>query len=167
MAQVKSILVPSDFSAPSDLATDYAIDMAFRYGASIRLLHVIEEPAIYPDGYVDLPGLQQHLVNEATNRLAALAAKCETARVDVTSAIVTGRPATVIVEEASARDVDLIVMGTHGRTGLAHLFLGSVAERVVRTASCPVLSVRENARVQATLVADAEARKQPLPVLVQ
>ena len=59
----------------------------------------------------------------------------------------------------------MIVMGTHGRTGLAHMFLGSVAERVVRSAPCPVLTVRQNARVQAALAADAAARLEPLPIL--
>jgi nucleotide-binding universal stress UspA family protein len=169
MSQIKRILVPTDFSAPSELATEYAIDLAFRYGASIHVVHVLEDlyyHALYPDGYVDLPSLRQRLVDDATRQLAALTQKCEAARIAVSSAVLSGRAPQAIAEEAASRDVDLIVMGTHGRSGVAHLMVGSVAERVVRSAPCPVLTVRENARLKSTLAADAAARSEPLPIVI-
>jgi universal stress protein A len=167
MSQVTRILVPTDFSVASDLATDYAIDMAFRYGASIRLVHVLEDLYLagYPDGFVDLSGLQKRQEEDAAKALAARITKCEAARLEASSDMFTGRAATVICDEALRSGADMIIMGTHGRTGLAHMFLGSVAERVVRLAPCPVLTVRENARVQAALAADAAARLAPLPIL--
>ena len=168
MSQVTRILVPTDFSAASDLATDYAIDMAFRYGASIHFVYVFEDLYLagFPDGYVDLSGVRKQQEEDAQTRLAVLLGKCAAARLDVSTDILTGHPAAMIVAEASTTGADIIVMGTHGRTGFAHMFLGSVAERVVRTAPCPVLTVRENARVQAALAADAAARLEPLQVAV-
>lgn len=169
MSQVKRILVPTDFSETSDVATDYAIDMAFRYGASIRLVHVLEDLnylAVYPEGYFDLPGPRQRLVDDATEHLQALVKKCEAARVDASSSVLSGHAARTIVDEAAAPDVDLIVMGTHGRSGFAHLLLGSVAEKVVRSAPCPVLTVRRNPRLQSVLAREAAFRREPLPVLV-
>jgi universal stress protein A len=161
MTQVKRILVPADFSPPSDLATDYAIDMAQRYGASIRLIHVIDDTsllALYPDSYVDLAGLRESLANDARARLAPLMRKCAAAKVEVTGHVLNGRPAHAIVADAAEGEVDLIVMGTHGRSGFAHLFLGSVAERVVRSSPCPVLTVRESSRVQTVRAANAGAQ---------
>lgn len=145
---IKRILVPTDFSPTSDLAMDYAADLARKLGAAIQLLHVVDEPsfaAVYPDGYfVDLPALRVQAMDEAQKRFAALAGRVD---LDVTTDVQFGRPAVVIADQALARGTDLIVMGTHGRGGVAHLLLGSVAERVVRTAPCPVLTVRNTARV--------------------
>ena len=149
MAQLKRMMVPTDFSPTSGLALEYAVGMAARYGASICVLHVIEEPAFttaYPDGYfADLPALRQAMLDEATRRLDEQVKICTAAKVQATTAVVSGRAATAIVREASARGTDLIVMGTHGRSGFAHLMLGSVAEKVVRSAPCPVPTVRDKA----------------------
>lgn len=159
MPNIKRILVPTDFSTTSDLAVAYAIDMAARYGAAIHLVHVVEDmyfTNVYPDGFfAELPALRARLMAEAETRLGEVADRCSTASVAVTREIIDGRPARAIVEIAAARGTDLIVMGTHGRGGVAHFLMGSVAEQVVRTAPCPVFSVRDTARV-----ADAVAAQQ-------
>jgi universal stress protein A len=165
MSQVKRILVPTDFSETSDFATGYAIDIAFRYGASIRFVNVLEDLnylAVYPEGYFDLPGPRQRLIDDATGRLAELVKQCETARVEASFSVLSGHAARTIVDEAATPDVDLIVMGTHGRSGFAHLFLGSVAEKVVRSAPCPVLTVRQNLRLQSVPAKHAAVRQEPL-----
>ena len=146
MPQIKRILVPTDFSNTSDLAVGYAIDMAGRYSASIHLVHVMEDMYFmnaYPDGFfAELPALRAKLMADAESRLGEAADRCTAASVAVTRQVTDGRPARVIVEMAGARGTDLIVMGTHGRGALTHMFLGSVAEKVVRSAPCPVLTIR-------------------------
>jgi len=162
MFTIKRMLVPTDFSATSDLALEYAVDIAVRYGASIHLLHVLEDPAFttgYPDGFfAELPALRVQMTEEAERRLKALATDCAKANAVATVKVVVGRPAKAIAQEATERGSDLVVMGTHGRSGFAHLVLGSVAERVVRIAPCPVLTVRDTPRLSDALAYDtAEA----------
>ena len=144
------IVVPTDFSSASQSALEYAIDLATRYGAVIDLLHVVEEPAYLassPDGYfAGLPALRDQMREDGQRQLAATAQVCTAANVPYDTAIVSGRPATSIVQQAADRAADLIVMGTHGRSGLDHFILGSVAERVIRSAPCPVLTVRDPSR---------------------
>ena len=146
----KRILVPTDFSSASHSALEYAIDLATRYGAALDVLHVTDEPGYvttYPDGYfAGLPELREQMREDAERQLAATARTCSAANVPFTTHLITGRPATTIVQQAAEQDADLIVMGTHGRSGFEHLILGSVAERVIRSAQCPVLTVRESAR---------------------
>lgn len=165
MAQIKRMLVPTDFSPASDLALEYAVDMAFRCGASIHLLHVLEDPVLttaYPDGYfVELPDLLKQMTEDAERRLRDAAKMCATANVDATTQVIIGRPARSIAQEAADRGVDLIVMGTHGRGGFAHLVLGSVAERILRIAPCPVLTVRETKQITEAPKAEASARSLP------
>ena len=162
MARITRILVPTDFSPPSEIAFNYAIDLARREGATLHVLHVIDEmslAAAYPDGlFFDLPGAREELVAAAGKSLADLEAVCATARVPATSRVLVGRPATAIAAEASERGSDLIVMATHGRSGFAHLMLGSIAERVLRTAHCPVLTVRDTARISDAVAADRASR---------
>ncbi len=150
MAQLKRMLVPTDFSDASDLALRYAIEMASTTGSTIHLLHVVEDRhliAAYPDGYLaDIPGMLQAMKDEANRLLREAAARCDAAKIPVTTDVVNGRPAMMIVEVAQSHAADVIVMGTHGRSGFAHFFIGSVAERVVRTAPCPVLTVRDTVR---------------------
>jgi universal stress protein A len=159
MPQIKRILVPTDFSYASDLAVGYAIDLAGRYRASLHVMHVIEDMnfmAAYPDGFfAEVPALRTKLVAAAQARLDAVADRCRARSLTATTQVAEGRPARIIVEEAGARGTELIVMGTHGRSGVAHLVLGSVAERVVRTAPCPVFTVRDTARVADAVTADA------------
>jgi nucleotide-binding universal stress UspA family protein len=164
MSRVKRLLVPTDFSPTSGIAFNYALDMAAREKASLHLLHVIEDAsfaAAYPDGlYVEFPGMREQLTGEAQKRLDAVADACAAAEVEVTTQVLVGRPSECITGEANTRGSDLIVMGTHGRGGFAHLMLGSVAERVLRTAQCPVLIVRDTSRAADIIAADAVTRRQ-------
>ena len=166
MSEIKRMLIPTDFSPASEIAFNYAIDLAVRQGASVHLLHVIDDGSFataYPDGfYVELPGLRAQLMDEATRRLDGLSALCAAAGLAATIEVAVGRPAPVITETAKSRGTDLIVMGTHGRSGFAHLVLGSVAERVVRIAPCAVLTVRDTCRTADAVAAEAVARRQAL-----
>ena len=159
MSVITRMLVPTDFGATSDLAVHYATELARKVGASIHLLHVIEEPAytaVYPDRYfVNAAEFRQPMIAEAQRRLAVAVTQC--APIPTTTDIQFGRPAQVIGEQAHTRGTDLIVMGTHGRGVVAHLFVGSVAERVVRTAPCPVLTVRDTNRAADARAGDARA----------
>lgn len=143
MAVPKHILVPVDFSVLASQAVDYAIELAKALGAKITLLHAYEPPAI---GYPDAAGLALE-VTEACRRSAEAALETE-ARERAASGVLLGHELrqgaawVEIVEAAKERGADLIVMGTHGRGGLSHLLLGSVAERVVRSSPIPVLTVR-------------------------
>jgi nucleotide-binding universal stress UspA family protein len=163
MSRVKRLLVPTDFSPASDIAFEYALDMAARERASMHLLHVIEDgsfAAAYPDGlFVELPGLRDQLISEAQKRLDDIANACAAANVLATTQVIVGKPAACITAEANSRGSDLIVMGTHGRTGFAHLMLGSVAERVLRVAQCPVLTVRDSSRAADIIAAEALTKR--------
>jgi universal stress protein A len=164
MSEIKRMLVPTDFSPASDIAFNYAIDMAARHGATVHLLHVLDDASFataYPDGfYVELPGLRAQLTDEAMRRLEDMVAKCAGVAVSATLEVAVGRPARVIADVARARGTDLIVMGTHGRSGFAHLVLGSVAERIVRVAPCAVLTVRDTSRIADAIAAESVARRQ-------
>jgi nucleotide-binding universal stress UspA family protein len=124
-----------------------AKELAERLGASIHLLHVLEDPyatAAYATevyGYLP-PDIKETWQHDAEAHMETVMTTEERIRFRTTTAVVFGPPAKAIVEHADAAGHDLIVMGTHGRGAVAHLFLGSVAERVVRTAHCPVLTVR-------------------------
>lgn len=137
------ILVPTDFSEGSRHALEYAVALAARLGASLHVLHVREDPvvtALWAEGYVDTESLAAARDAEATRDLQAelTAAGAGAATWDVTA----GPVSATIVRVARDRDADLIVMGTHGRTGMAHVLMGSIAEQVMRAAGCPVLTIR-------------------------
>jgi universal stress protein A len=142
------ILVPIDFSPPSAAALEYARIVAMTFGSSIRILHVINDPSAESEFVADsfapsTEDIRDELLAGARDRLASVLSAKDCARFHAHSDALIGQPAKVIIEHASAIKADLIVMGTHGRTGLAHLLMGSVAEHVVREATCPVLTVRE------------------------
>jgi universal stress protein A len=143
---IRTILVPIDFSTPSEEATRYAGDLATTVGASIVLVHVIYEPFVAGgewDLYVrDAPEMRERLFSDVRARFAAIVAAFEHRGLHVTTDIRFGPPREGIVKAAKAVEADLIVMSTHGRSGLPHLLLGSVAEHVIRAAHCPVLAVR-------------------------
>lgn len=143
------ILVPTDFSAPSNAALEAAKTMAARFGASLHLIHVLEDPfvtaAYAPEIYAAPPaGIKEQWQQGAETLLETQLTPAEHATFRSTVLALFGTPAKAIVEYAAANGIDLIVMGTHGRGGVAHLLMGSVAERVVRTAPCPVLTVRND-----------------------
>jgi len=148
MTRITRILVPTDFSATADAALDYAFGLAERFGASLQLLHVLEDPFIYEgisaEAYIsEAPLTRTAMLAEARERLAHRAVPRHR-KVQVETEVLFGHGARTIAEYAAERAIDLIVIGTHGRTGLAHVLLGSVAERLVRTAPCPVLTVRHH-----------------------
>lgn len=139
---VASILVPVDFSRHAKAALAYARALAADYGAEVEVLHVIEE-AILPSVYgiePASPGVPEIVAKTRQDLLQTFLKEAgrEAAEVHV----VVGHPASGILDFAKDRDVDLVVIATHGRTGVKRLLLGSVAERVVRGASCPVFTVK-------------------------
>jgi nucleotide-binding universal stress UspA family protein len=143
--QFRHILAPTDFSDYSKKAVASALELAAKFGAKLSILHVIELPPYPVEGYVP-PSLSttflEDLERQATEDLAQLVPEAESAKVEVERLIAVGTPYRKIIETAEAEHVDLIVMATAGRTGFSHLVMGSIAERVVRTASCPVLTIR-------------------------
>jgi nucleotide-binding universal stress UspA family protein len=148
MTPITRILVPTDFSATADAALAYARTLADVFGASLHLLHVYEDPyasaAYAPEVYATLPpDFRERALTNVAKQLDERLAEEERKQFGGTTNLVTGSPAKEIVRFAADQQMDLIVVGTHGRGGIAHLLLGSVAERVVRTAVCPVLTVRE------------------------
>jgi universal stress protein A len=138
----KKILVPTDFSECAAAAVDYAKGLAEKVGGTLTLLHTYLPMAMAGGDGTMLPDIDAELAQEAQTQMLALRAELEAAGVLVEQRVVRGPSAETIAQVARAGGFDLIVMGTHGRTGLRHLLLGSVAERVVRLASCPVLTVR-------------------------
>ncbi len=132
------ILVPIDFSAHSDAALEHARRLAARFGASLHLLHVLENDFLRAR-FADPRVVEATAVTALHGRLTAEDWK----RGAVPVVLRSDTPADAIVGYATSADIDLIVMGTHGRTGLAHLFRGSIAEHVVRKAPCMVLTGRE------------------------
>lgn len=142
---IKQILVPLDFSSNSALALDYAHGLARKFDAAVHLVHVCEVPTMmtpaldaYAIAYADW---SQRLGDEAERELNKVCAGLTD--VKVTTEVLFGGAASAIVEAAAANKVDLIVMGTHGHGAVMHVLMGNVAERVVRLAACPVLTVRE------------------------
>ena len=145
---IRKIVVPTDFSPRSDAAVDYAVALATALGAPVHLVHVVEEPFLGGEWemYIRNPQeIRDQLDADARARLAATAGQLETMSIPVSTGIRHGSAFEGIVHEAKAVSADLIVMGTHGRRGVSHLMLGSVAERVIRGAHCPVLTVRMTA----------------------
>jgi universal stress protein A len=140
------ILVPIDFSPPSLRALRTAADFARQYGGRITLLHVHEPPSLprlstYPS--VVKLGIQMTQLETKLSELGR--AQLDTAHFD-TARIESGKPFEVIVAAARRFKTDLIIIATHGFTGLKHVLLGSTAERVIRLAPCPILTVREDQR---------------------
>ena len=147
---ITKILVPVDFSPHAQRAFGYATTLARRLGAELSLVHVVEDPFATGawGGEVYIPNigeLLQELIAAAEHRLTTLQDGAVAQGVTTRTAVITGRPAQSIIEHAVSEKCDLIVMGTHGRTGLSHAVMGSVAERVLRKAPCPVLTIRDNA----------------------
>ena len=144
---LKNILCPVDFSATSELAMQYALAMARMNGTSITLLHVVAPPMAALPGEAGLLAVPQADLQEITDaclaRLASIADGFKEQGVPVDYKVVSGVPFLEIARYADEHETDLIVMGSRGRTGLSHLLIGSVAERVLRKAPCPVLTVKE------------------------
>jgi nucleotide-binding universal stress UspA family protein len=141
---ITRILVPTDFSVDADAAVRYALELARPFGARVHLLHVVDDPfaagmwssEIYA---ADVAGLLADLKRDAGARLDR---SVPPDAAHVSREVRGGNPTRQILDAARDHGADLIVMGTHGRTGIAHVVMGSVAERVLRHAPCPVLSLR-------------------------
>jgi nucleotide-binding universal stress UspA family protein len=147
MIALKKILVATDFSEPSDAALAYGRELARNFDAKLLVLHVVEDLMVRSagaDGFVfSDPNLQAEIETAARKRTAELLSDEDRAVLGAEAvAVVSNTPAYAIVDYARRAGVELIVMGTHGRGAVAHLLMGSVAERVVRIAPCPVLTVR-------------------------
>jgi nucleotide-binding universal stress UspA family protein len=151
MLTIKNVLVATDFSACSQTALTYGRALARQFGAYLHVLHAVE-PSMSDGtnaiGYVGLiPELQTALEDAERARLEDLVTPDDRRTLHATVSLQTlDTPAHAVVEYARTHAIDLIVIGTHGRHGLAHVVMGSVAEKVIRTAPCPVLTVKEPER---------------------
>lgn len=144
--RIQTILVPVDFSPFSEHAFRWALDIATAQQAKIILVHAVHPLAhlAFPESFcvTDFPTMEQELKREAKKHLASFAAITPPPTVPIETPVVMGDPVWEICQAATREHADLIVMGSHGRTGLSHVLLGSVAERVARHAPCPVLVAR-------------------------
>ncbi len=150
MLDIRTILAPTDFSRHAEGALRYACGLAERLGATLHLLHVLPDvvpvgpdpmlaPALPPEYYAETEAHSRAALAHALDR-----AWGEVPAVEV--AVRWGGPVEGIVDYATEKAMDLIVIATHGRTGLSHVLLGSVAERIVREAPCPVLTIRDRGK---------------------
>lgn len=149
----KRLLVPVDFSACSEGALSLGVQLAREFDATIDLLHVAEAPLSLPgqdlariEGVAETVPLRDYVGHDVTKRLESQAHRLRGQGLTVSTTVAIGDIAETIIEEAELRRADAIIIGTHGRTGLVHLLLGSVAEKVVRGASVPVVTVRTTER---------------------
>jgi nucleotide-binding universal stress UspA family protein len=151
MIAMRTILLPTDGSDCSSKALTYAVSFAKQYGARIVALHVIDRGweeqtrnAVIEVGHELMQKLHDGYAREARRILETVTSAGATSGVPVETKMTTGNPHEEIVSAARDLSADLIVMGTHGLTGVSHFLLGSVAEKVVRRAPCPVLTVRRD-----------------------
>jgi nucleotide-binding universal stress UspA family protein len=155
--EVKRVLAPTDFSSHSEKAVRFACGLAERFGAELHLVHVLSEiipagpdpllmpvmpPQFYQENEERAKETLQRLLDPSWGKLKA-----------TVSAVRWGSPVEAIVDYAREQNIDLIVIATHGRTGLSHVLLGSVAERIVRESPCPVLTIRDSARTTTSAAA--------------
>lgn len=142
---IHRILVPIDFSEHSKNSLKYAVQYAVRFRAKLDLLYVVE-PTIYPAdfsfGQVGFPNVEEELRKRGSEELSSLLASEIEGRVPAEASVRTGKPFYEINEYAREKNVDLIIIATHGHTGVEHILFGSTVEKVVRKAPCPVLVVR-------------------------
>ena len=143
MIRLSKILVPTDFSQHSANAVRYGAELAAKFGADLHLLHCVEQtPILYGEGGAWIsPETIVELQAAADKQLQEVPVDVD--GVNVIRKCVDGHPFVEVIRYAKSEETDLIVMGTHGRGAIAHLLLGSVAEKVVRKAPCPVLTVRD------------------------
>ena len=142
MIDLKQVLVAVDFDEMSNVALNYARSLAGTFGARLHVLHVMENPFLRPmanDPHAIEAGITRRLLDTLTDEDRTVLHAVPVLRTS-------DSPAEEIVKYAQAEQIDLIVLGTHGRPGVAHFLMGSVAEKVVRTAPCPVLTLRHPER---------------------
>jgi nucleotide-binding universal stress UspA family protein len=146
MIELRRILVPTDFSKHSDVALTYAAALGEKFAAELYLLHVVQDLALFiPDAVAVAPPVAPPVEEFLAAAREALGRVCKTSLLEglrIHPEVREGTPFYEIIRFAKETDIDLVVMGTHGHTGLTHVLLGSVTEKVVRKAPCPVLTVR-------------------------
>ena len=150
MIAIRRVLAPTDFSDSSAPAVRYAAELAAKFGAELTLLHVVQDlNLVVPDVMMPLPTpapALEEMMAGAKAGIATFVEKLGLQPLHPKAEVRIGAPAAEIVAAAAELKADLLCIGTHGRTGLAHFLLGSVAERIVRHAPCPVLTVRPPAK---------------------
>jgi nucleotide-binding universal stress UspA family protein len=143
---IKKVLVPVDFSDYSKSSLRYAVNFAKHFNADIYLVYVVE-PMVYPPdfsmGQIAIPSVDIEMDKRAAEELSNLAKKEIPPEIKSKTIVKTGKPFVEIIETAVEENVDLIIIATHGHTGIEHVLFGSTAEKVVRKAPCPVLTLRE------------------------
>ena len=147
MLKIKKILCPTDFSGPSLKGLEYAVEMAKAFRAELRVVYVlpiVPASATNPNLHYEIPEYERMIHKDSEKELKAIIAKHVPKNLKVKPLIGHGNAAHEIVRLAEEEKADLVVIATHGHTGLHHLIVGSVAEKVVRLAHCPVLAVRES-----------------------
>jgi nucleotide-binding universal stress UspA family protein len=145
MREFKKILFATDFSEISEYAFDYAAALAGKFHAKLIIIHVINEPVDLRGFYVphiSFDTIEREIVLSAEKMMDKFCSQKLTGSQNYERCTVSGIPYEEILKKADEEQVDLIVMGTHGRAGIDHLLFGSTAERVVRKALCPVMTVR-------------------------
>ena len=144
MITLKQILVPTDFSETSEVAAKYARALAQAFGADLHLMHVLENPYASYDPLSFTPPINffEELEAQTRDRLMRVLADWEPLHPHVDVVTTRGSTFIEIIHYAKEHNIDLIVLGTHGRGPIAHMLMGSVAEKIVRKAPCPVLTVR-------------------------
>jgi nucleotide-binding universal stress UspA family protein len=156
--KLKRILVPVDFSERSRRAVQYALPLGEQFGAEVTLLHVVQACLPVPEmSAMDATLLQRQMREAGAQQLEALRKGVDT-KAELRTLLKVGDPYLETIHAAKELGTDLIILSTHGRTGLAHVLLGSTAERVVRHAGCPVLVVREQEREFVELGSEAGKR---------
>jgi nucleotide-binding universal stress UspA family protein len=143
---IKKVLVPIDFSDYSKNALKYAVNFAKSFGADMILIYVVE-PIIYPPdfsmGQIAIPTISTEWDDRAREELDKLAKTEIPAEVKVKTLIKTGKPFVEIIETATEEDIDIIIIATHGHSAVEKILFGSTADKVVRKAPCPVLTLRD------------------------
>lgn len=142
MPVFRTILHPTDFSPESRPAFELACDLARTHGAKLILLHVLERPVFVHGGAMSVPPPSPSIDQRQTLEQQLQQLQPCPKEVPLERTLVEGDPSVAIISFAKEKNCDLIVMGTHGRTGLKRLLMGSVAEKVLRSAPCPVLTLR-------------------------
>ena len=144
--EISKVLVPIDFSDYSKSALKYAVSFVKHFKAKLILVYVVE-PVIYPPdfsmGQIAIPSVDLDIDKRAFEELNKLAELEIPSEIQVLSVVKTGKPFIEIIETAGEQDADLIIIATHGHTGMEHILFGSTAEKVIRKAPCPVLTLRE------------------------
>ncbi len=143
MVEFGKILIPTDFSESAENASLYALSLAEKYGSKIYVAHVIEPFTYTSDLGIDMG--DQYQVMEATAKkfLDDIVTSIKEKHIDVEGILLSGEPFVEIIKYVKQEQINLIIMATHGRSGIEHMLLGSVAEKVVRKSPCPVLTVKK------------------------